>query len=131
MEDRVEHVLWEKLAVNASINGVTALLDCCNGSVIENRHGLSLIERLCREVGQVMKAAKMDVSEDLVSKVMQVLEQNAGNSSSMRQDMLAGRATEIDYINGFVVQRGMVLGVPTPTNRAIYDLIKLKEAVRH
>jgi 2-dehydropantoate 2-reductase len=42
-------------------------------------------------------------------------------------DLAAGRPTEIDSLNGYVVRRGEALGVPTPVNRAVHALVKLAE----
>lgn len=130
MEHEIERVLWEKLAVNASINGLTALLECRNGAIADTTHGKALVEMLCAEVAHVMKASKMRVPKNLLSRVLLVLDQTANNFSSMHQDMASGRLTEVDYINGFVVTQGSLLQVPTPANRTIYDLIKMKEGIR-
>ena len=46
---------------------------------------------------------------------------------SMLQDVLKGRRTEIDYLNGYVVRRGKEIGEPTPVNEAISGLIKRVE----
>ena len=48
--------------------------------------------------------------------------------SSTAQDLMAGRRTEIDDLNGFVVRRGAALGVPTPVNRTLQALVGLAEA---
>ncbi|CAN0129202.1 unnamed protein product [Ascophyllum nodosum] len=130
-----EHIIrtqWEKLAVNASINGITAIINCKNGALLENPHGMSLVTNICTEVAQVMKASGIPPSPStkLLSKVSRVLHQCAENFSSMQQDMSMGRPTEIDYINGFVVKQGVRFGVPTPTNRAIIDLVRMKEQLR-
>lgn len=116
--------------MNASINGLTALLECRNGVIIETSHGRSLVEMLCSEVGHVMTASKVIAPTDLLSKVQRVIHENAHNFSSMHQDIAFGQLTEIDYINGFVVTKGLLLQVPTPANRIIYDLIKMKEGNR-
>ena len=47
--------------------------------------------------------------------------------SSTAQDLLAGRRTEIDDLNGFVVRRGQALGVPTPVNETLRALVKFVE----
>lgn len=130
LEGNIDQILWEKLAVNASINGLTALMSCRNGAVLDSVHGLSLMKSLCAEVGHVVEASKIPLRTDLLSAATRVAHQNADNFSSMHQDMVSGRATEIDYINGFVVKKSALLGVPTPTNLAIYDLIKMKEEMR-
>ena|SRR5579862_5719181 len=47
--------------------------------------------------------------------------------SSTAQDMLRGRRTEIDALNGYVAERGVALGVPAPMNRTLHALVKLRE----
>lgn len=42
----------------------------------------------------------------------------------MGQDIIKGRKTEIDYLNGFVVDNGRRVGVPTPYNQATVAVIK-------
>ena len=51
-----------------------------------------------------------------------------GQSSSTAQDLARGKPTEIDYLNGFIVRRGEVLGVATPANRVLWALVKLLES---
>ena len=48
--------------------------------------------------------------------------------SSTAQDLARGKPTEIDYLNGFVVQRGAALGIATPANRVLWALVKLLES---
>lgn len=129
-EAQIEQVLWEKLAVNACINGVTALLNCKNGTPARNRHGQHVFRTVCKEIEDLMEATGLDVPTDLLSRVLQVSSQTAENFSSMQQDMMACRSTEIDYINGFAVKQGARLQIPTPANDVIYNLIKIKEATQ-
>jgi 2-dehydropantoate 2-reductase len=48
--------------------------------------------------------------------------------SSTAQDMIRGKRTEIDSLNGYISRRGAELGVPTPVNHALYTVVKLAEA---
>ncbi|HYF79958.1 MAG TPA: ketopantoate reductase C-terminal domain-containing protein, partial [Symbiobacteriaceae bacterium] len=48
----------------------------------------------------------------------------AANRSSMLQDVERGRRTEVDAINGAVAERGRDLGVPTPINETLADLVR-------
>ena len=47
--------------------------------------------------------------------------------SSTAQDLARGKRSEIDYLNGLIVQRGAALGVATPANRVLWALVKLLE----
>lgn len=126
-DSNIERRLWRKLAVNASINGLTALLLCRNGVLLESTHGLSLVKHLCAEVQELMSAKKLDTSVDVTNFALDVLRQTANNYSSMHADIIQRRATEIDYINGYVVQHGDLFNIPTPINGTILSLVKLKE----
>ncbi len=53
--------------------------------------------------------------------------QLAGAYSSTAQDMMRGKRTEIDSLNGYIARRGAELGVPTPVHHTLYTLVKLVE----
>lgn len=129
-EAQIEQVLWEKLVVNACINAVTALLNCKNGAPARDPHGQHLFRTVCKEIEDLMEATGLDVPAELLTRVFLVSSQTADNFSSMQQDMIACRSTEIDYINGFVVKQGARIQIPTPANDVIYNLIKMKEATQ-
>jgi 2-dehydropantoate 2-reductase len=63
-----------------------------------------------------------------LDRVRQVCEATSSNQSSMLQDILKGRPSEIDVINGAVVRKGAENGVPTPVNQMLTQLIKALEA---
>lgn len=135
----MEGRLWGKLAINCAANPLTALLRCRNGEVIATEHGRAVIRPLCEEVANVMSAAGLrtmrgdtegDVGElaiDLEGFVIEALERNAANYSSMCQDIDGGRPTEIEYINGAVVRAAEQLGVEVPCNRMLLNQIRMRE----
>jgi 2-dehydropantoate 2-reductase len=132
------HIQLTKLAVNAVINPLSALLDCINGYIFESSTIRTLVDQLIDEISAVElailasrdsieldKETKTKFSADaLRTHIYAVGVQVAKNISSMRQDMIAGRKTEIDYINGYLVSQGTTLGVPTPINEKIVQLVK-------
>jgi 2-dehydropantoate 2-reductase len=59
--------------------------------------------------------------------VRRIAETMPGQYSSTAQDLMRGKPSEIDHLNGYVVHRGASLGVPTPANRALWTLVKLLE----
>jgi 2-dehydropantoate 2-reductase len=50
--------------------------------------------------------------------------------SSTAQDIVRGKPTEIDYLNGFIVRKGAQRAIPTPLNQLLLTMVKLKEATR-
>ena len=115
--------LWRKLAINAAINPLTAVLGCRNGELAGQAAGQ--VRTLCAEITAVARAAGMARAvEALESVVFDVIRNTADNRSSMLQDVSAGRPTEIEYITGWLVAEAHRLGIDVPENQ------KLLEAVR-
>jgi len=121
-------VLWGKLIINAGINPVTAVMNVKNGTIPRNRHLCAVMHSLVDEVRSV--AVKMNIAlpfGDPRKKVADVCRATAENVSSMLQDIRAGRKTEIDNINGAVVEYGKTAGVATPVNSMFTGLVHALE----
>ncbi len=105
-DERILAVLWRKLAVNCAINPFTLLFDCCNGEVPQ--HAGDWLADCIAEL-QALLAGQGFPAQDLAQQIHDVIRRTASNSSSMRQDLHAGRRTELDYILGYAcreAQRG-------------------------
>jgi len=127
-QENIELLQWQKLAVNAVINPITANYDIDNGAVLEEQF-TELKQQLLEEFVQV--AALQEISfdfETLLITVNEVASKTAANCSSMRADILNQRNTEIDTINGFIVQQGRQGNIDTPANLSLWRAIKQKEA---
>jgi 2-dehydropantoate 2-reductase len=121
----IESLIWGKLAVNAAINPLTAILDVPNGVLMKQPHTRTLIALAAREVAAV--AAAKDIAlpfDDVVTAVEDVVHRTARNHSSMLQDMRRGAPTEIEAINGAVVRTAERYGISTPVNQTLYLLVK-------
>ena len=122
-QNDIHSSLWRKLAINAAINPLTALLRCKNGA-LATEHAAEVRE-LCREISQVATAAGLThVVADLEAIVFDVIDRTAGNRSSMLQDVEAGRQTEIDFITGWLIAQADQLAVPVPHNRELFNALK-------
>ncbi|MBN2403548.1 MAG: 2-dehydropantoate 2-reductase [Spirochaetes bacterium] len=130
IEENPDEVVWKKAIVNAGINPLGAILGVPNGAIIQNDYLRTLQERIVREA--VETACLMGISlnaDDLVEQTRSVCEKTSKNLCSMLQDINAKRKTEIDSINGVIIQNGKKNNLPTPYNDAVYCLIKAKEAM--
>ncbi|WP_049969105.1 ketopantoate reductase family protein [Haladaptatus cibarius] len=127
LADDMPRRLWEKLAVNAGINPITALSRVENGTVLSDEAN-EIAATAARETARVARADGVELTdEDAVSAVETVAAATVSNVSSMRQDVESGRKTEIGAINGFVVARGREHGIETPVNRTLSGLVKTWE----
>ncbi|KAF1365615.1 hypothetical protein EJ07DRAFT_94471 [Lizonia empirigonia] len=126
----------EKLAVNCIINPLTVLLDARNGSILYNYALTRTMRLLLAEISLVMRSlpelqympnvsARFDPGR-LETIVVSVAQKTKHNISSMLADARAGRQTEIDYINGWIVKRGEELGMRCVVNYMMVTLVKGK-----
>ncbi|KAJ2837673.1 2-dehydropantoate 2-reductase (Ketopantoate reductase) (KPA reductase) (KPR), partial [Coemansia erecta] len=139
-----------KLAANATINPVTALTDCRNGYLAPPPPGSdsqcvdqdyytsmhSYLSSACAEISAIYARAHPHLHSELTARAIEdyvthIAHTTARNRSSMLQDVAAGRQTEVEWINGYLVRLGQQHGVPTPVNTLLYTLVKLKEASSH
>jgi len=82
-----------------------------------------------RESVAVARANGIALDEqEMIATAWRTAERLSSQYSSTAQDILRGKHTEIDALNGHVAQRGKALGVDTPVNRALHALVKLREA---
>jgi len=124
--------LWTKLVWNCALNALSALGKVTYGEIIASADAKQLLEGTVYEVLAVAKAAgiKPPGLEDpqvALAGAYKIAEQMAATRSSTAQDMMRGKKTEIDSLNGFIARKGRELGVPTPLNHALYTLVKLAE----
>lgn len=125
-EDNILQRLWQKLVVNAGINPFTALLNCPNGDILNSQFYQQNIDGLCSEISVLLQAETSEAvaAEVLRERIETVARNTASNTSSMRADVTAGRKTEIDFINGYLVQCGKRHGVATPVNQMLTERVQ-------
>ncbi|MFM8319340.1 MAG: ketopantoate reductase family protein [Chloroflexota bacterium] len=118
-------LVWGKLVINAALNPITALLNIPTGELLARPSARALAQAVVREAAAVAVAQGIRLPyPDPVVAVETIARRTAGNLSSMLQDVQRGAPTEIDSINGAIVQAGEATGVPTPINRTLWQLVK-------
>ena len=120
--NEIETMLWLKLAANCIINPITAILGCRNGDLPLRPEFQAMAPSVVEEICQVCPD-KILTPTRLQQFVDQVIKDTVHNKSSMLQDVENRHTTEIAYLNGYIVRRGLTLGIPTPVNQAICDTI--------
>lgn len=121
----LDGAVWGKLAINAGINPVTALLRVENGGLVQDSAARMLAVAAAQEVAAVATACGIRLPfTDAGEALLAVAKRTAGNRSSMYQDILRGAPTEIGAICGAVVRKGEEFKVPTPVNRTLWRLVR-------
>lgn len=115
-------VLWRKLAINCLINPLTVIHQCRNGELAQLQ---PLLGALANELQQLLIAAgQADAARDLLATSLQVIHNTAANRSSMLQDVLQGRRTEISHITGFALAQSQQLGLACPHLLALHQQLQ-------
>jgi len=121
--------LWTKLAINCAFNAVSALGRSRYARMARQPAIRAVMERAVGEAVTVAKASGVALDETaLMAQIWKVADALAGQHSSTAQDIVRGKPTEIDALNGFVVERANALSIDVPVNRTLHALVKLREA---
>ena len=128
----IKSILWSKLIINVGINALTALTRLHNGRLLEFEGTRKIMRDAVTEASKIAKRKRIKlIYDDPLARVEAVCEATSGNVSSMLQDILRKKRTEIDFINGVVVRLGQELGILVPVNTMLVDLVKTLESSHH
>ncbi len=128
ISNNIMGLIWDKLLVNVGINALTAITELKNGQLIEFPETEWILEESVREAIKVAEAKGIKIpSEDAVMHTKEVCKATAANRSSMLQDVMNHRRTEIEMINGAIVRESEQYGIDSPVNKVLTKLILIKE----
>jgi 2-dehydropantoate 2-reductase len=131
-KDAIWAAIWEKVLYNSCLNPLGAILEVPYGKLGENEETREMIKIILKEIFLVCRAKKVPLpyrnADDYYRNLMEkLLPPTKGHRASMLQDILAGRKTEIDALNGVISKYAKELSVETPYNDLLCALIKFKE----
>ena len=130
VHENVMNAIWHKLLANVAINGMSALLEIKNGFVESNKYAHEVARILVEEAIVVADACGCTLDHDeVLEHVYDVSKMTDETISSMVQDVLHHRETEIQIINGAVCRLGQEHGIPTPCNNLILHLVLAKQSI--
>ncbi len=122
-------VLWQKLAINAVINPLTALLMVKNGELTQPQYR-GQIDQLVAEFCQVaLTQGQRFAAPSLVQTVLSVAANTAGNYSSMQQDRALRRPDELEFITGFLLRTAAQAGIEIPAHQQLYQQLRAVKPV--
>lgn len=144
--DNLMGIRWAKVLMNATFSGMSAALATTFGAVLGDETTLRCIAHIADETIRVANACgvrlatmqgkdfedlRLNTPADIPSKFPfyhEVWDQHVALKASMLQDLEKGRPTEIDFINGIVCRKGDALGIDTPYNDKVVELVKRQES---
>ena len=123
--DDIKQKLYLKLAINSLINPLTVIYNCKNGALLNNTAALNLMKNLAKEIEILCKREGIELkTKDIFDISCAVAQKTSDNYSSMHQDILNKRQSEIELINGYWQQLGTAAGLSTDYNSKMLQQVK-------
>ena len=127
VSDDVIGSLWTKLIVNCAMNPISAITGLTYGEMVSKDGMPELIDDIVREALSVAHAEGIFIPDTIFEVIRQIPVSMPGQYSSTAQDLMQGKPTEIDFLNGEIVRRADKLGLAVPVNRTLTLLVKSTE----
>jgi 2-dehydropantoate 2-reductase len=122
----IEQTIWQKFVFLVGLSGATSLARSPIGPIREHPKTRAWLRDVLDEVVQVARAQSVDLPEDYADDRLAFVDTvPATMTSSMHRDLERGNRLEVAWLSGDVVDRGQALGVPTPANRCIADVLAI------
>ena len=128
VSENIGYDVWNKLIINASSSALSGVLQVAQGFIVENEYAWSICEDMIREICTAASAegAVFD-PEEQIRRVHEHLKNAPDGYSSLCVDLKNGRKTEVDFINGAVVNAAREQGLSVPVQETILKLIHAME----
>jgi 2-dehydropantoate 2-reductase len=127
VSDNVRGALWAKLILNCAYNALSAVGRIVYGELVKRPGVTDIMRDVVAECRAVAAADRVTLPGDVELAVRCIAETMPSQYSSTAQDLMRGKPSEIDFLNGYVVRRGEARGVATPANRVLWVMVKLAE----
>ncbi len=125
ISENIIYSQWVKLGVNIILNELSAIYRCSVGELRKNKDYPALTKILLKEIKAVAFSCKIDNLENYEQDVLNSANLVANDGiTSMYQDIIAKKKTEIDIFSGEIIKLGKLNGVKTPYNIDVYNKIK-------
>ena len=129
INNKVDEVIWTKVAFNSAMNSVCALLEATPKVIYQILKLISFALSVALETCSIAENAGYNVNkQEVIDNIELSCKEHGDHKPSMLQDILLKKKTEIDSINGEVARIGISYNVKTPLNNALFNMIKAKES---
>ncbi|HSV21740.1 MAG TPA: 2-dehydropantoate 2-reductase [Xanthobacteraceae bacterium] len=123
----IRREIWEKFVFLVALSGATTTMRSAIGPIRTNPQTRAFLLDVMREVVAVGRAQSINLPEDYAERRLRLADDLAPDmTSSMHHDLERGNRLEVRWLSGSVVELGHAVGVPTPLNRAIADILALR-----
>jgi len=126
LSDDVRRAIWEKYVFLVGLSATTTTMRSVIGPIRTNPRTRAFLHDVMREVVAVGRALGVNLPEDYADQRLAFADTvPATMTSSMHHDLERGNRLEVEWLSGGVVEMGRKVAVPTPCNRAVWDVLEL------
>lgn len=122
--ENIQLEIWKKFLFIATVSGIGGLTRVCIDKIRESDYLYDLMLKTAQEIRAVANAKGIPVGEEHLQKAFDIINnQPPGTTASTQRDIMAGKPSELENFNGYIVKEGERLKVQTPVNRFIYECL--------
>lgn len=122
--ENIQVEIWKKFLFIATISGIGGLTRVSIDKIRERDYLFELMQKTATEIKAVANAKGIPIEEKHLNQTFEIIKNQAeGTTASTQRDIMAGKASELENFNGFIVKEGEKLKVPTPVNKMLYELL--------
>jgi len=126
---QIKRDMWLKFLVNCSFNAISGIGQISYGEMVKSSGIVKMIEEITKEFLAIAALEDVNISmSEALAANDSIATTMVTQVSSTAQDLAKGKMTEIDFLNGYIVELGKRHGVPTPYNESVYALVKMMES---
>lgn len=129
--ENLQAMVWKKAILNAALNGLCGMTGLNMAEATRDPYAWALAEQVLKESITVARSNEIWLGSGFFDWAREYMRTAGPHRPSMLLDLDAGRRTEIDYINGKIVEYGKRAGVTTPYNETMVAMVKARERALH
>jgi len=126
--ENIQVAIWQKFLFITTVSAIGGLTRSTIGAMRESQYLKNMMRQTAQEVYEVAQAKGIALPEDTLDKTFAAIDRQAyETTASTQRDIMEGKPSEIHNFNGYIVKEGKKLGVATPINEMIYELLLPQE----
>ncbi|WP_282016753.1 ketopantoate reductase family protein [Salegentibacter mishustinae] len=131
--ENIQLEIWKKFLFITTISGLGGLTRVSIDKIRESEYLYDLLLKTAKEIKLVANAKGIPLAEEHLEKAFEIIQnQPPGTTASTQRDIMAGRPSELENFNGFIVKEAEKLGIATPVNKMIYEcLLPMEKKARN
>ena len=131
--ENIQLEIWKKFLFITTISGLGGLTRVSIDKIRESEYLYDLLLKTAQEIKLIANAKGIPLAEEHLEKAFEIIQnQPPGTTASTQRDIMAGRPSELENFNGFIVKEAEKLGIATPVNKMIYEcLLPMEKEARN